>query len=177
MGRQKSRRGISLHIDFYGKFSELIASSPRQGFETQIRFQGFAKHVVLVALDINAKELGRSNITDTEVPPDLQSLSIAHKESQWVENARNQSLYWEVPSQEAKSSFWSDFEWFTMGVLFCVLILCNIVFMVFRRSGMLKPRRELWWRIGQRKYSAIAPSDGALEQSEMMLHKTGANEY
>ncbi|EXJ53302.1 uncharacterized protein A1O5_13463 [Cladophialophora psammophila CBS 110553] len=104
-----------LHTDFYGKFSELIASSPRQGFETQIRFQGFAKHVVLVALDINGKELGRSNVTDAEVPPDLQSLSIAYKESQWVGNARNQPLYWEVPYQEAKSSFWSNFEWFTLG--------------------------------------------------------------
>ena len=61
---------------------ETITSVPKQGFETALAYDGFAEYVVVVALDQNGQEIGRSETVKTTRPVDALDISIA-KEVQW----------------------------------------------------------------------------------------------
>jgi hypothetical protein len=54
--------------DETGNVTDLIASMPRQGFETSLVYDGYASHVVAEALDQNGNQLGRSAAVRTLTP-------------------------------------------------------------------------------------------------------------
>lgn len=51
--------------------TERLATKPRDGFETMLSFQGYAKYVVVIGLDVEGEELGRSTLVKTEVASGL----------------------------------------------------------------------------------------------------------
>lgn len=127
-----------LHTSSNGRFSEIVASSPRQGFETQLRYDGFAKYVVAVGLDSNGKELGRSEVMLTRVPPGLQSKNVTMGEMQWAAAAQNQSWQWSAPTilhtkQEGRKWGWGT-PAFALGIT--ALVVCMVRLMLhWSRNG------------------------------------------
>jgi len=173
-----------LHANFQGEFTELIASSPRQGFETRFEYEGFVKHVILVALDASGKEIGRSKVKQTDLPPEMRTMQIAASELQWVEKAKNQSLQWVPDAMEeggghfisAVSSRLSNFGYFAMGVVLCIAAMCIAIVLILRKRAVLK-QRGLFWSWGkqpQKAYTAVG--DEEIEQTEWMLNKEGSRE-
>lgn len=153
-----------LHSNTNGEVTEFIASSPRQGFETRFEYEGFAKHVILVALDVNGEELGRSKVQMTKLPPDLHSLEVTFGEMQWIENAKN------------GSNPLSNFGYFTLGVVFCIAGIGLAIILILRRRAILRQRGTFWWLSRQPKYSSVAGSDDEMEQREWMLNEEGSSE-
>lgn len=157
-----------LHSNFNGEFTEFIASSPREGFETRFEYEGFAKHVILVALDASGSELGRSNVTLTRLPPDLQSPQLAGEELQWVDRAKNGAF---------NSNPLSNFGYFTLGIVFSIAVLCLAIILILRRRAVLKQEGTFWWRSRQPKYNSVSGNDEEeMEQEEWMLNKEGGND-
>ena len=71
-----------------GENMELVASTPRQGFETGLVYAGFAGYVVAEALDRNGTTLGKSAVTKTVQPTSSHLLSPAVlQEEQWLQAA------------------------------------------------------------------------------------------
>ncbi|KAK5168359.1 uncharacterized protein LTR77_006929 [Saxophila tyrrhenica] len=75
------------HSDPSGKTIELVASTPRQGFETVLVYDGYAKHVIASALDAHGAELGRSSVIEATTPEEgfdgFSAPVVA--EAQWLE--------------------------------------------------------------------------------------------
>ena len=65
---------------------ELVASTPRRGFETALLYDGFASYVVAEALSLNGTVLRRSAVTKTS-PPSTKLLDPARlREQNWIQN-------------------------------------------------------------------------------------------
>lgn len=147
------------HSNFNGEVTEFIDSSPRQGFETKFEYEGFAKHVILVALDINGKELGRSDVKLTSLPPEYQNLETIAGELQWVEDTK-----------AAASSSLSNFGYFTLGIVFCIAAICVMIVVILRRRAVLTQRGTFGWLSRRPRYNTVSVEDEELEQKEWMLH-------
>ena len=68
-----------------GNINELIASTPRQGFESALACSGYATFVVAEALDRNNDSLGKSEIVKT-IPPGNMSDVSAVEEAKWLQD-------------------------------------------------------------------------------------------
>lgn len=157
-----------LHTNSEGNITQLVASSPRQGFETKITIDGFARHVIAVALDINGRELGRSKSTLVRVPPEIQSPSVAHVEHEWL---RNHSSSWWEPAKAIMSDAsinFGKFEWFVIGFICCVVILVIGVIVFFRKRT--QQQGGSWWRSRRQAYNSVAEAeDEEMNSREWML--------
>ncbi|KAK3710114.1 hypothetical protein LTR37_010545 [Vermiconidia calcicola] len=71
--------------DGSGNKTELVASVPRQGFETTLVYDVYASHVVAEALDSNEMSLGRSEVVQPIPPSDILSDEIV-ADAEWLEN-------------------------------------------------------------------------------------------
>lgn len=144
------------HSNHDGKVTEFIASSPREGFETKIEYEGFARHVMLVALDSNGKELGRSLPKVTRLPPEFQNPEVSAGEIAWIE--------------DNKPGMLSNFGYFTLGIVFCIAAICVAVVVIIRRRAVLTQRGTFGWLSRRPKYDTVTASDeDEFEQKEWML--------
>ena len=68
-----------------GKFTELVASALRDGFETALIYQGYASYVMLEAIDRegNSLDMGKSYVVKTHEPHDLLAPDVV-AEAQWL---------------------------------------------------------------------------------------------
>lgn len=65
-----------LRSELNGSDTQLVASSPRKGFETQIMVDKDLPGVVAVALNLSGHEIGRSEVVTPRLSLDLQSRSF-----------------------------------------------------------------------------------------------------
>lgn len=155
-----------LHTNVHGNISQLAASSPRQGFETKLSVDGFAKHIIAVALDVTGREIGRSVVVTVNLPPDLQTPTVAHEEHQWIKN--HSSAWWEPSSMTEASGSLGNFEWFIIGFVCCIAICCTGVCLWLRRRA--RQQGTSWWRSRQSTYKSVGDSDeDEMEQRAWML--------
>lgn len=149
-----------LHTNHIGNVSELVASSPRQGFETKLSIDGYMRNIVAVALDVKGEEIGRSNVVIVRIPPDLQSHSVAAEEAQWIEN---HSSAWQAASSEAQTQA-SASNWLMPGLIFCGVFGFVVPILLLRR-------KEVWWRSRQPAYESVASDDEETENYDKTLKK------
>lgn len=158
-----------LHTNVHGNISQLAASSPRDGFETTLRVDGFAKHVIAVGLDSKGEELGRSKVVTVVLPPDLQSFTLAHDETQWIKN--HSSSWWEASAVKEAAGSFGKVEWFIIGFVVCVLICCTGLGLWLRRRSR---QQGSWWR-SQTTYKSVDNED-EMDQREWMLDEKEEDE-
>ncbi|GAB7366184.1 hypothetical protein MBLNU230_g7744t1 [Neophaeotheca triangularis] len=60
-----------------GKITEPLVSQSRAGFETAITYNGYAQYVVVSAHDADDSELGRSEITETNITAGISPVAVA----------------------------------------------------------------------------------------------------
>ena len=110
-----------------GGSAEMIASSPRRGFETPLTYRGHAQYVFAEAIDREGTSLGTSLVATTITTPDELHPAVV-QQIQWLQdhpetvissNAALGSVAWEP---EGPSVFSNPYTAFLSGVLFCLTI-------------------------------------------------------
>lgn len=97
--------------DSTGKHWAIVTSSSRTGFETAIKYDGYAKYVFVEALDRARQPLGRSNVIETTMPTPVAPEILA-LEDKWLERQRGRIEYWRHQAKYTAetplgiSSFW-----------------------------------------------------------------------
>jgi hypothetical protein len=116
--------------DAEGSELKRLKKVPRRGFETRIMYQGYAKYVVVEALDHENQAIGRSKVVQTIAP-------VEEEETQesWV-----------------FSSLTNPISTFIAGFVACAVI-CAVMWCVMG-SG-----RQIWWRSRGAKYEAAETED------------------
>ncbi|KAK5173310.1 uncharacterized protein LTR77_001991 [Saxophila tyrrhenica] len=117
--------------DKKGEKSLPLTIMPRSGFETLITYDGYAKYVVVEALDINGRSLHTSDVAKTVASKNLDPDAVA-EEQQW--------LHPESSSASAGSSL-RGFGVFTGGLFCGVALLWGALFWKRRRERR-RPRYE-----------------------------------
>lgn len=120
-----------------GNSKKLIASIPRQGFESALAYNGFLSHVILEGIDHNATALGQSVVVKTVLSAPLQEFINVGNVIQRPNSSGNRSgtVPWlaEVPAAPGNS-----FVAFVGGMFTCVLV-----------AWVLRALRHLWNRNGR----------------------------
>lgn len=147
-----------LHTNRFGNITELIASSPRQGFETKLVIDGFAKEVIAVGMDINGHELGRSAIIHSNVSENIRGVATAAEEQEWIRT--HQDSWWQAP--ENNNTFPTGGEWFILG-LFCSIGIVLAVIPLLRRQ------RNSWMGSLRFSYKNVAADEEELADREQLL--------
>ncbi|KAK3702090.1 hypothetical protein LTR37_015065 [Vermiconidia calcicola] len=106
---------------------ELIASTPKTGFETAITYDGYASHVIVEALGRKGKILGTSEVTKTVGPAALiEGLDV--QEVEWIEDDISAvSTFLEHPIVA-----------FLLGIAFCGTVCLTV-------WGIRRWRGRKWW--------------------------------
>lgn len=130
-----------LRTDAAGNLLDPIASVARQGFETAISFQGFAEHVVVVAMDLDGVEIGRSNVVQTTLPAEVESLPATER-AQWI--------------QQHSSTSSPNWPSLVIVVVVSGLLFACCVLVVWRTDAR---KRILWWRSSEATYVPVAETD------------------
>lgn len=157
-----------------GSAKQLVASTPRQGFESVLTYDRYASFVIVEAVDEQGGVLGLSEITKTIPPANVDSAAVA-EEAQWVQDQ------WENEPVEESTDFTADalasnvlidrIGFFAFGFGFGCAMVCFIIALralkPFRRdrdSGGLR-----WWRrnAAPPKYERVA--SGNYEAAEFAL--------
>ena len=156
-----------LHTDHDGHTSELVASSARQGFETALSCDMFAKYVVMVALDLDGKEIGRSKVVETSRPQGLDhSLSVA-EEAKWLQD-HSSSTFAKIDNWLPQATIA-----FVLGILSCFIAGCTGVYLVWRVKGTSGEKGTFRWFNRLPGYGSIraGSSQDDIEQREWMLEE------
>lgn len=69
---------------------KLVATAPKIGFETEIHYDGFAKYVVLEAIDREGKSIRETSVIETKGRGKLSAEALAAEEA-WLKNAEKDS--------------------------------------------------------------------------------------
>jgi hypothetical protein len=160
-----------LHTTPSGDESELIATSTRQGFETVLSWNGYAKYVVLVALDSKGNEIRRSKVIKTIPPRELSTLSVAD-EAKWLEDHSLTA----VSDTVADSLILQKLGWFgypivafTLGFIACAIAVAAGYFL-FQARARSKLQWASWWQHPMPAYKSLpASEDEDKEQRQWML--------
>ena len=125
-----------------------VATLPRTGFETALKYDGYATYVVVEALDRSGQALGRSKVVKTIVSSPLSENTIA-LEAQWLQNLG-------AKKQESKESYWSEKAKATAsnGVTkFALGLICGVTLAVAGKAVWRARRKGLrWWRPRSQSY-------------------------
>lgn len=125
----------------------LTATKSKTGFETELRFKGFAKYVVVDAIDIHGKRIGNTSVIHTVAATDISAATILQGE-QWVQDAEEASVRSAMrPSRTAAA--------------FCAGALCGIVLLLGFRYARLQGL-GIWRRGSWRghKYTPVSQQQG-----------------
>lgn len=79
-GDTEARTWNMLRVSTTSNASEVVASTPRTGFETKVIYLGLLSHLVMVALDSRGYEIGRSDVISLELSRNLQNNAAADEE-------------------------------------------------------------------------------------------------
>jgi len=79
-GDTEARTWNMLRVSTISNASEVVASTPRTGFETKVIYLGLLSHLVMVALDSRGYEIGRSDVISLELSRNLQNNAAADEE-------------------------------------------------------------------------------------------------
>jgi hypothetical protein len=159
-----------------GRMTELVASTPRTGFETALTYQGFASFVVAEALDRDGKTLGKSEVTRTIPPSDMLSPAVLQEEK-WLQDhalvpgGSNSSLPEKTFNEESKMpsktkttpNLGNVVLAFVGGFVCCALggLLSLAIWMYTSR-----PRAVSWWRSEQLEYEQVSETDEDAKEYE-----------
>ena len=134
-----------------------LASSPRTGFETVLRIEGYARYVVVEGRDRNDEIVGQSNVFQSNVSNDLPQNVIAQEE-QWLALFGPKTSSWIIKAKAAATNPVGNFVFW---------ILCLAVVAVVSRTVWLRRRKGLrWW---QQKRGAYDSTSAGLLDGDMVL--------
>lgn len=111
------------------------ASVPRSGFETSLRYDGYAKYVVVEALDSSGQVLGTSRVVKTVITQALTNEEIADEED-WLQRVDSKA---EVPSSSsvARLTYGSKLASLVVIFLGCLALLSfGFRYLRARRKGL-----------------------------------------
>lgn len=149
-----------LHTNRFGNITELIASSPRRGFETELTIDGFAKEVIAVGMDVHGHELGRSAIIHSNISENINGVATAAKELEWMRT--HQDSWWEAPKSDDTHTPPTGGEWFILGLFCSVGIVLALI-------PLLRRRRKSWMGSLRLGYRSVAAEEEELADREQLL--------
>lgn len=161
-----------LHSDHEGENAEVVAEASRQGFETALSNAGFARFIIVVALDIDGEEIGRSKVVETIRSLEMDRSIAAAEEALWLQGDRT-SIFTRNWWPQASIAF-------VLGVLACFMA-GTIGFYLVRRgkTGSGQKRRPGWFnQIPRRRPARNGSNEEDLQQQEGLLkeHETEMDE-
>ena len=130
-----------------GEAMELVASTPRRGFETAIVYKGYASHVMVEAVDHNGSNLGASRLVNTIAPADKLHPAVV-QEAEWLQD-NSEGIAGSYGPEDSNSLladvdgvFGNPIVTFFCGILFCLAAGSTVwLVLVARRKGAFP-----WWR-------------------------------
>jgi hypothetical protein len=167
-----------LHTNAEGNVFETIVSTPRQGFETALSYDGFAKYIVVVALDRNGEEIGRSKTIRTIFPSDKDATSLAvAEEAQWLQHhsfsSDTSSSTPELPAPSSsspaskldlQSTTTASYGWlglasiaFALGFTCCILV--GALMWLILGAGKRSTLKTAWWRSSSQAYNPLPDNE------------------
>lgn len=141
----------TLHkTDITSKRALQLNSVARSGFETTIKYDGYAQYVFVEAKDKNGKSLGKSKPIETVPSKDISSAAVA-EELLWLSGAPDADP--DVPSRK-DDLISNPMATFIVGI-FCGGMIFAAAFFVIRRRG--------WWRSrgGEQAYERVSAGNAA----------------
>lgn len=180
-----------LHTNAEGNVLDTIVSTPRQGFETALSYDGFAKYIAVLALDHNGEEIGRSKTIKTRLPSDKDATSLAvAEEAQWLQHHSFSSdtssstdeppvssSSSPAPELDLQSTATANHEWlglvsiaFALGFTCCILVGA-LVWLILgaRKRPTLK---TAWWRSSSQAYNPLPDN----EEDDIEADERASNE-
>ncbi|KAK3696303.1 hypothetical protein LTR37_018039 [Vermiconidia calcicola] len=115
-----------------------VATVPRAGFETTLKYQGYATYVRIEGLDRMGEVLGRSSVVQTVVSAKL-STETATKETEWLEEIGTKKTGSDKDSWTTKATYSNPAIIFISGITIGGLLILGI--RVSRRRGLFLKRQ------------------------------------
>ena len=143
-----------------GTTMELIASTLRQGFETELAYEGFASYVVAEAIDRNGKPLGRSEVAKTRPPSDRLNPDVLD-ETEWTQDHSPTSGYTGARGLGILSN--------PVFAFVCGIICCVVAGLLGVATWKLRSRPEAssWWtQKPSTMYQYLLGKEGELEDDD-----------
>ena len=145
-----------------GEASDLVATTPRRGFETTLVYDGFADYVVAEAVAHNGTALGKSLVFKTVAPASETPSADMIKEEQWLQNRIKSS---------AASIVSNPLFAFVGGFIACVLAVL-LGAGIWRCTS--RPQTVTRWWQRPHKYGRVAEVDNK-EEDEFEDSDDGAD--
>ena len=160
--------------DMAGGMRKLVSQAHRKGFETKLTYDGYAKYVLVEALDASGKAIGASEVVQTIPAVENGGESFSGSSSidtttdgkeDWDDDANFES--WSV---EVMSILTNPIATFVSGFIACAV--AGAVFWLAWR------RKDQWWRQRASDYEAVDKDEEAefefeLEEDEGEYDKVG----
>lgn len=145
------------HTKADGSSEELVASSPRQGFETALTVPGYASHVVVEALDAQGNALRRSDVVKSVSPLDMYNADVL-KEEQWQQGSSSGFF------SAASVTFSMPVTIGSFGIAFAFGIVCCAIgslvgFALWRARCTMSPSAARWPFWKRTSYEKIEEKD------------------
>ncbi len=149
--------------DEEGRTKIQISSTPRDGFETEINYDGFAAYIMAEGIDKFGGSLGQSKVLKT-IPSDNMSTPAVDKEMAWLDEMDSPAS---VIAHEAKHALTNPITTFFAGVIATAVVMF-VVWRFRQRKGA-----SSWFRKNGRngggRYSQVDGENDAGDYDETKL--------
>ncbi|KAK5171213.1 uncharacterized protein LTR77_004357 [Saxophila tyrrhenica] len=160
------------HTKDDGSSEQLIASSPRTGFETALTYEGYPSYVVVKAYNSKGEELGKSDVVKSIAPLNTYNEAVL-KEEQWQQDASSAEISSSALGMPVSVGSFSIA--FAFGVLCCAIGSLVGFALWSARSTMAAMANKKPWKktsyekIGDEKDDTDETLVG--EETEQLFHK------